>query len=175
MRFDGLHSHLTILFQPVLAHRSRQTFQRLLGNPYPVRLTQMLAGVPGLTLPSPLPGATHVYWKYPLIVDPKVIKGGTDALGAALKAAGVFCAPRYIRKPAFQCQVLAEQKTYGKSRCPYTCPSRNGAGEVVYNPAEYPGTMTGLERVLVLPWNEFYTDEHVAFIATAVRDAVATL
>jgi hypothetical protein len=35
--------------------------------------------------------------------------------------------------------------------------------------------MRGLERVVVLPWNERYTDEHVDFIAKAVRDAVASL
>jgi len=29
--------------------------------------------------------------------------------------------------------------------------------------------------VVVLPWNEFYTDEHVAFIAAAVKGAVAQL
>jgi hypothetical protein len=35
--------------------------------------------------------------------------------------------------------------------------------------------MQGLERVVVLPWSEFYTDEHVAFIAAAVRNAVTQL
>ena len=136
------------------------------------QLTRLIADVPGLTLPAPLPGATHVYWKYPLVVDPGVISGGSDALGAALKGAGVFCAPRYIQKPAFQCQVLTERKTYGKSRCPYSCRERDGGGAVVYDAADYPGTMRGLERVVVLPWNERYTDEHVGFIAAAVRQAV---
>jgi hypothetical protein len=110
-----------------------------------------------------------------LIVDPAVITGGADALGAALKASGVFCAPRYIQKPAFQCRVLSERKTYGQSRCPFSCREQLGGPPVVYDPAEYPGTMQGLERVVVLPWNEFYTDEHVAFISEAVRGAVAQL
>ncbi len=139
------------------------------------RLTERLAEVPGLTLPRPLPGATHTYWKYPLIVDPDVVPGGADGLGAALKAAGIFCAPRYIQKPAFECQVFVERKTYGKSRCPYSCRARDGGGEIVYDAAEYPGTRRGLERVLVLPWNEAYTDAHVDFIAHAVGDAVAAL
>jgi dTDP-4-amino-4,6-dideoxygalactose transaminase len=46
---------------------------------------------------------------------------------------------------------------------------------VVYDAAEYPGTRQGLERVVVLPWSEFYTDEHVDFIAGAVRAAMAEL
>lgn len=139
------------------------------------QLTELLQGVPGLTLPSPLPGATHVYWKYPLIVDPGVLEGGAEALGAALRTAGISCAPRYIQKPAFQCRIFTERKTYGASRCPYSCRIRDGGGEVVYDPAEYPGAMAGLERVVVLPWNEFYLEEHVHFIAGAIREAVARL
>lgn len=138
-------------------------------------LTERLSGVAGLMLPAPLPSATHVYWKYPLIVDPAAVSGGADALGAALKARGVHCAPRYIQKPAFECQVFAERKTYGRSRCPYSCRARNGGGEVVYNAAEYPGALQGLARVVVLPWSEFYTDAHVELIAAAVAESVAQL
>ena len=137
-------------------------------------LTAQLSGLEGLTLPAPLRNATHVYWKYPLSVDPAVIAGGADALGAALKARGVFCAPRYIQKPAFQCRMFTERKTYGMSRCPFSCRERDG-DSIVYDAADYPGTMRGLERVVVLPWNEFYTDEHVAFIASAVHTAVTQL
>ena len=138
-------------------------------------LTEQLAAVPGLTLPRPIAGATHVYWKYPLIVDPAVIHGGADALGGALKAQGVFCAPRYIQKPAFLCRVFTERKTFGTSRYPWASRVRDGGGDVTYEAADYPNTLRGLERVVVLPWNEFYTDRHVDFIADAVRTAVRTL
>ena len=137
--------------------------------------SELIRDVPGLTLPRPLPGATHVFWKYPLIVDPAIVQGGSDALGGALKARGVFCAPRYIQKPAFECQVFTERKTYGRSQCPYSCRERAGGGTIVYDAAEYPGTMRGLEQVVVLPWSEFYTDAHVDFLATAVREAVGGL
>jgi hypothetical protein len=39
----------------------------------------------------------------------------------------------------------------------------------------YPGTFRYLEEVLVLPWNERYTDEHINFIAVAVRGAAQRL
>lgn len=138
-------------------------------------LTARLAGTPGLVLPKPLAECTHTFWKYPLIVDPAVIAGGSDALGAALKANGVFCAPRYIQKPAFQCEVFTKRKTFGKSQFPYSHREREDGTTIVYDAAEYPGTIRGLERVVVLPWNEFYTDQHVAFIASAVQSAVAEL
>jgi perosamine synthetase len=138
-------------------------------------LTAQLADLPGITPPRPIPGAMHVYWKYPLMVDPEVIEGGADALGGALKAQGVFCAPRYIQKPAFMCQVFVERKTFGRSQYPWASRVRDGGSDVTYDPAEYPDTMRALERVVVLPWNEFYTDEHVALIAGAVRSAVDSL
>jgi dTDP-4-amino-4,6-dideoxygalactose transaminase len=138
-------------------------------------LTARLAGTPGLILPKPAQGSTHVYWKYPLIVDPSVIQGGSDALGNALKQNGVFCAPRYIQKPAFECEVFTKRKTFGKSQFPYSHREKEDGTKIVYDAKEYPGTVRGLERVVVLPWNEFYTDEHVAFIATAVENAVAGL
>jgi len=139
------------------------------------KLTAQLAGLPGIALPRPIPGATHVYWKYPLLVDPEVIEGGADALGGVLKAQGVFCAPRYIQKPAFMCQMFTERKTFGTSQYPWASRVRDGGSDVVYDPADYPDTLRALERVVVLPWNEFYTDEHVGFIARAVRAAVDAL
>ncbi len=139
------------------------------------QLTALLDGVPGLMLPAPLPDCTHVYWKYPLIVDPLVIEGGADALGAALQEAGVFCAPRYIPQPACPCQIFTQRTTYGRSQCPYTCRERADGTHIDYDPADYPGTMQGLERVVVLPWNEQYTEEHVDVIARALRTAIRSL
>jgi dTDP-4-amino-4,6-dideoxygalactose transaminase len=139
------------------------------------QLTERLRDLPGVALPQPLAGCTHVYWKYCLSIDPEVVPGGADGLGARLKQRGLFCAPRYIQKPAFQCQVFTERKTYGRSQCPYSCRERSDGTRIVYDAAEYPGTMRGLERVLVLPWNELYTTEHVEHIARCVRDSVAEL
>ncbi len=39
----------------------------------------------------------------------------------------------------------------------------------------YPDTAKALHDVLVLPWNEKYTDEHVEYIAENVRAVVANL
>ena len=138
-------------------------------------ISGMLKDLPGIGLPIPVAGTTHVYWKYPLTVDPKIIQGGSDALGKALKERGIMSAPRYIQKPAFECEVMAAQNTYGKSRSPYSDRERQDGTRIVYDRNEYPGTIEGLERVVVLPWNEKYTDEHVNYIAAAVRAAVESL
>jgi len=41
--------------------------------------------------------------------------------------------------------------------------------------ANYPLTEKALHDVLVLPWNEKYTEEHVNYIAENVRIAVSKL
>lgn len=133
-------------------------------------LTEQLAGLEGLAPPSVAPGDTHSYWRYAVMVDPAVVPGGAPALGAALKAWGVPSAPRYIQKPAFRCQVFAEQRTFGDSRWPFTL-ARPGA--VDYRAERFPGTFAALDRVLVLPWSERLTEAHVDHLATALRSAVA--
>lgn len=136
------------------------------------QLDELIGDLPGISIPPVRPGTTHTYWKYALDVDPDMIQGGTVALGGKLKELGVFCAPRYIQKPAFQCQVIRDQQTFGSSRFPFSL----AAPEAVdYDPQRFPGTFTALSRVLVLPWSERYQPQHVEFIAAAIRDAVTAL
>jgi dTDP-4-amino-4,6-dideoxygalactose transaminase len=135
-------------------------------------LTAALAGVPGIATPQIQPCDVHTYWKYCLRVDPQIIPGGTVRLGAALKQRGIFSAPRYIQKPAFACEVFREQRTFGASRWPFPLAR---AEAVDYRRELFPGTYEGLETILVLPWNERYTSDHVAYIAESVAASVAEL
>ena len=80
--------------------------------------------------------------------------------------------PRYIQKPAFRCEVLRDQRTFGNSRFPFTL-ARPEA--VDYREENFPGTFRGLEQILVLPWNERFTEEHVDFIADSIRREHARL
>ena len=136
------------------------------------RMHEQLTGIPGVAAPLIHQGDEHVFWKYCLDVDPEIIEGGTDGLGAALKARGIFCGPRYIQKPAFRCQIFRDQVTFGKSRFPFTLASEQA---VNYDEALFPGTFEALSRILVLPWNEKYTNEHVDYIATNVRECATEL
>ena len=114
----------------------------------------------------------HVYWRYALIVEPAEIPGGPTALAAELKLGGIASAPRYIQKPAFRCGVFANQRTFGKSRFPFTL-ARPEA--VDYDEDRYPGTFEYLDRVLVLPFNERYTSTDIDRIADAIAASVETL
>ncbi len=67
--------------------------------------------------------------------------------------------------------MLRDQRTFGKSRFPFVGEHREGEPEIRYDARETPGTIEALARVVVLPWNERYTEEHVEHIAGVVRDA----
>jgi dTDP-4-amino-4,6-dideoxygalactose transaminase len=133
------------------------------------RLTSAIKDVAGIETPHVAPGDVHTYWKYCLRVDGDALPGGAVALATKLKARGIACAPRYIQKPAFRCEIFAQQRTFGNSRFPFTL-ARPEALD--YHAERFPGTFAALEGVLVLPWSERYTEEHVDYIAHAVRESV---
>lgn len=135
-------------------------------------LTTDLQGIDGVHVPAIDPRNEAVFWKFPLLVDPNVIPGGAVALAKALKDWGIASAPRYIQKPAFRCEVFREQRTFGKSRWPFTM-ARHAA--IDYAAERFPGTFQYLERVLVLPWNEAYTQEHLSYIGRGVRKCADAL
>jgi perosamine synthetase len=136
------------------------------------RLSERLHPLKGLLTPLVNPKATHAYWKYCLLVDQGEIPGGPVRLAEHLKDLGVASAPRYIQKPAFRCEVFQKQRTFGNSRYPFTL-ARPEA--INYHPSRFPGAFSALERILVLPWNERYTEEHVEYIAGSIWKAVEKL
>jgi dTDP-4-amino-4,6-dideoxygalactose transaminase len=146
-----------------VVNRRKQTAQML---------TEYLQDTPGIILPESKEDSVHVFWKYPLVIETDLFGVDVFAFSARLKEKGIFSAPRYIQKPAFMCEVLRDRKTYGNSNCPYSCPGRKDEKEIVYDVDDYPGTMKALANVLVLPWSEFYTAEHVDYIAKNIKEVV---
>ena len=136
------------------------------------KLTGLLQNIPGLETPWVHPKSKHTYWKYCLRIDSREIPGGAVALAQRLKERGISCAPRYIQKPAFMCEVFQHQRTFGNSRFPFTL----ARPEVLnYTPANFPLTMKALDEILVLPWNEKYTQEHISYIGDAIRECAREL
>lgn len=136
------------------------------------QLTERLQGVPGIETPYINPRSISVYWKYCLRVDAQVIAGGAVELARLLRERGIASAPRYIQKPAFMCEVFQQQRTFGNSHYPFTLAR---AEAINYDRARFPGTFAALDSVLVLPWNERYTEEHVDYIARSLHQAVTQL
>jgi perosamine synthetase len=131
-------------------------------------MTRRLQGIEGIETPRITPGNVHTYWKYCLRVDDKRIADGPNGLAKLLKEMGVASAPRYINKPSFMCEVFQKQRTFGNSRWPFTL-ARPEA--VDYSRERFEGTWDALEHVLVLPWNERYTEAHLDYLAASIRQA----
>lgn len=139
------------------------------------KLTERLTDLPGIETPWAHPKSVHTYWRYCLRVDSSRIEGGAPGLGRFLKERGISAAPRYIQKPAFMCEVIRDQVTFGKSGFPFRGPHRAGLPPVEYRPEDYPGTAEALAKVCVLPWNELYTTEDVQYIADNVIEVAGEL
>jgi perosamine synthetase len=165
-RYSELQAAVALAQLPKLENvvRSRQALAS--------QMDALLYGLPGVTIPEAGYNSTHVYWKYPLIIDSQVVQGGPVALSKLLKFANIASAPRYIQKPAFRCEVFRDQRTFGKSRWPFTL-ARPEA--VDYSGDNFPATLSYLDQVLVLPWNEKYTQKHLEYIATSLRAAIGEL
>ena len=138
-------------------------------------MNELLQGIEGVHRPKVTKHGKHVYWKYCLRIDPKVIQGGVIEFSRVLKERGIWSSPRYIQKPAFMCEILRDKNTFGKSRFPFEGPHRKGLPPVTYRMEDYPGTQEALNNICVLPWNENYTKEDVEFIANAIRETAETL
>lgn len=127
-----------------------------------------IADLPGVS-PQLVPdGAQSVFWKVTLRIEPGDAGADVRQIGARLKERyGIACAPRYVQKPAFECEVLRDKRTFGSSEWPLqntVWPTRDSL----------PGTYDALAHMLVLPWNENYQAQHVAFIADALRETLAS-
>jgi perosamine synthetase len=135
-------------------------------------LTRKLVRLRGVEPPHIYSGAVHTYWKYCLRIDGDVLPGGCDALGRELRDRQISCLPRYIQKPAFLCKIFQEQKTFGKSRFPFTLARPD---VLRYEESRFPLTHRAIQNLLVLPWNEKYGEQHVEYISDAIHEATFKL
>ena len=131
------------------------------------RLTKRIDEVEGLEAPSVAPGDDHTYWRYAVHVDAGHFPDGPDGFATELRAQGIVSTPRYVRKPAFQTAVIAEQRTFGNSGFPFTL-ARPEALD--YSPSRFGGTFEFLSSVLVLPWNERLDDDDVDHIGDRIQE-----
>ncbi len=135
-------------------------------------LSQLVKDIDGIEVPRIADGARHVYWRYCLNVDDTKIKDGGVGMAKILKEKNIFTAPRYIQKPSFMCQVFQDKNTFGDSQFPFNL-ARPEA--IDYRREAYPLTVKALHDILVMPWNEMFTTEHVEYVAEHVRLAAEAL
>ncbi|MCT2583103.1 DegT/DnrJ/EryC1/StrS family aminotransferase [Actinophytocola gossypii] len=132
------------------------------------RLVAAVADVPGITVPGDVD--RHAWWLFPFVVDPET---GPDnqAWAARLVAAGIPARAGYLAEGLHCALALTTAPVYGSSRYPLTSPPADAVPG--YGPGRCPRAERMIERTLVVvDWNERYTDEHVDAIASAFRSAI---
>ncbi len=139
------------------------------------KITEALADVPGLVLPAAPNGGEHSWWKYAFHVDPHLVEGGAVQLGTRMRERGVFCVPRYIQKPAFECELFQHMERSPVSSLPWSASDRGAAPQPLFRRDDYPGTVRALETIIVLPINELYTQEHIDYVTTVIREEAEVL
>lgn len=129
-------------------------------------LTGKIKDVPGVLAADNRPGCESSWWLYPLMIDESVLSCTPSEFAKALSAEGVGAGQGYIGRPIYMSAMLQQRNTYGRTGCPFTC-ERYGR-DMVYREEDCPNTMEILRRLITLPINEFFTDQDVDDIATAV-------
>ena len=90
------------------------------------------------------------------------------AFAEALSAEGIGASAGYIGKPIFLCAApLAEKRTYGDSQFPFD--SAYTDRDITYSEDMCPVTQEILDQLVMLSFNENYTDEDIDDIAGSIR------
>lgn len=138
-------------------------------------LHSRLSDLPGIACPDDPTDGRHSYWKFAFRCDADIVPGGAVALGKRMREQGIACAPRYVVKPAFECQVFRDWRKSPVSSLPLMHNSRGNHEGPLFNRGDYPGAIHGLEQVVVLPINERYRPQHVEIVANSIRSAHSQL
>ncbi len=117
-------------------------------------LLAALRGLPRTVLPRP---DGHAWWLFPLVRP----DGDAPELAAHLQAAGIPARAGYLTEPLNRAPVW-DGPLYGSSRFPLDA----AAGPTLPCPE---AERLVARTLLVIDWNEHYTDEHVALIAAALE------
>jgi dTDP-4-amino-4,6-dideoxygalactose transaminase len=135
------------------------------------RLTEQIENVEGVNPPAVREGCKHSYWFYPITVEEEVIGMSPHEFARALSAEGIPASAGYIGRPLYLSPVLREKRTYGASHCPYDC----GRGrDIEYKEGYCPQAEAILKRMILVGWNENYSEGDVADIAEALAKVAKT-
>jgi len=133
-------------------------------------LTDLLKGNEYISVPYIDNYSNHTYWKYPIEINPDLLKVSVEEFGQALSAEGVPSWAGYIKKPLYLFDFLYNKKTYGNTKCPFTCPLYGK--NIEYKKGLCPTAEDVLKRLIVLHWSEKYTQKNVYDIKNAIQKVV---
>lgn len=128
-------------------------------------LSAAIDGLPGVITPYVRTGVRHSWWFYPLMWDEARSRLSAAEAAKALSAEGLPAAHGYIGKPIFDNPFMHERKTYGDTTYPWGSDGR----DLVYRNEDVPNACRAMDRLIVLPINENFTEQDVQDMAAGVR------
>ncbi|MDI4645033.1 DegT/DnrJ/EryC1/StrS family aminotransferase [Cohnella hashimotonis] len=136
---------------------------------YGNRLTEALAGLPGLVPPKVTEGGTSTYWFYLFRLEPSRLSGTVDEFCAALQAEGIPCSRGYIPQPIYMQSMLRNREAYPGTHYPFEL-----SPEIAYGEGLCPVAEEVLRTSVRLTISEFYTGDDIEAMIEAVRKVAAS-
>jgi dTDP-4-amino-4,6-dideoxygalactose transaminase/predicted dehydrogenase len=129
------------------------------------RLNRLLGEIPGVLPPVEADGVRPSWWMYAFRIAEDILGVDPDGFAEALAAEGVRLRRSYLPAPLFEFDVIKYQRTYGRSRYPFSAQAAYQPPE----PADFPGFQEFTQQLLLLSWSHHVRDRHVDQIAAAAR------
>lgn len=130
-------------------------------------LSSLIESIDGITVPNEENGNKHTYFAYSFTVDIDKFTIDYKSLVDAISAEGVKIFPSFLQKPLYMYDIIINGKTYGNTKCPFTCekfPKR-----IMYKENLCPVAERACKCNMYMVWNEKITEEHARDIAKAIR------
>ena len=135
------------------------------------KLSERIREIPGVNPPAERGDCQHSFWHYAITIDEDALGVSPKDFAAAVRAEGIYCGHGYIGQPIYMTRMLHEQTAYGKSHCPWEC---HFAGRrIQYKEQDCPNTVEILRRIILIYWNEKYTDRDLQDIGDALDKVAA--
>ncbi|MFH0779340.1 MAG: DegT/DnrJ/EryC1/StrS family aminotransferase [Parcubacteria group bacterium] len=136
------------------------------------RLARGLSGIKGLILPKENACVRHVYYRYPIKINERMLGISRDRFVEAMRAEG-FLMPKGYVKPIYLLPVFQQQKAFNNTHFPFK--SNYYKGRPDYRKGICPAVERLQEHELTLTdiCQHPYTKKHVDLFVSAVKKIIA--
>lgn len=132
------------------------------------KLVEAIADLPGVHVPTEVDD--HAWWLFPVVLDPPLTN---REVAGKLSAVGIPARAGYLDEPLHCAPALTEAPVYGTSRHPLMVPPADRLPTYGWGACPVAERLIK-ETLVVIDWNERYTDAHVDEIASTLRAAVTS-
>ncbi len=131
------------------------------------RISKEIAGLPGIYPPKVEKDSRSTYWFYMFRVDEKEAGVDRNTFSEALAAEGIENQRGYIPSCIYNYDLFINKNAYDGTNCPFDC--KYNGHNIKYFKGMCPTAEEILDTAIRFSIDEFYTDEDVDAIITAIK------